>query len=120
MAEKFLDRAYGASTPEENKAMYDAWAASYDAEVGENGYATPGRLARALFRFLPDPGEPILDYGCGTGLSGLALKLAGFELLDGIDPSPEMLDRARKTGAYRSLSLLDLAMPPPLRKAPTR
>ena len=39
MTEKFLDKAYGASTPEETRDMYNDWAASYDAEVGDNGYA---------------------------------------------------------------------------------
>ncbi|MEQ9259906.1 MAG: methyltransferase domain-containing protein [Roseovarius sp.] len=114
MGEKFLDKAYNLASPEETQAMYDAWAASYDAEIAENGYATPGRLAELLFRHLPEPSEPILDYGCGTGLSGLALKLAGFEVIDGMDPSPEMLDGARRKGVYRKLDLLDLGQTEPI------
>ena len=103
MADKFLDKAYGLSTPEEMRTLYDAWAASYDAEVGENGYATPGRVAKAMARFVDDTAAPILDSGCGTGLSGLALRLAGFTTIDGMDPSPEMLARARDTKVYREL-----------------
>ncbi len=108
MGEKFLDRVYGKSTPEETQALYDAWAATYDAEIAENGYATPGRVAEAMFRHLPEPDTPILDFGCGTGLSGLALKLAGFTQIDGMDPSPEMVDGARKKGVYRTLSVMEM------------
>lgn len=116
MGEKFLNRVYDARSPEEMQALYDAWAASYDAEIAENGYATPGRVAEALFRHLPRPDTPILDFGCGTGLSGLALKLAGFTVIDGMDPSPEMIDGARRKGVYRSLSVIDIADPAPVPK----
>ncbi|WP_101066378.1 class I SAM-dependent DNA methyltransferase [Roseovarius salinarum] len=97
----FLDRAYGVSGTEETRRLYDDWAATYEAEVGENGYATPGRVARALHAVAPDPGRPLLDFGCGTGLSGLALKLAGFEAVDGADLSAEMLEIAREKQVYR-------------------
>jgi len=108
MSDKFLNRVYQQATPEETQALYDAWAASYDAEIAENGYATPGRVAEALYRHLPEPDAPILDFGCGTGLSGLALKLAGFAVIDGMDPSPEMLDGARRKGVYRDLTVIDV------------
>ncbi|MEO1139611.1 MAG: methyltransferase domain-containing protein [Pseudomonadota bacterium] len=108
MTEKFLDKAYNLETPDATRELYDAWAASYDAEVGDNGYATPGRVAEAMFRYSPDPDTPILDFGCGTGLSGLALKLAGFRTIDGMDPSPEMLDCARDKKVYRKLGTFDI------------
>ena len=56
----------------------------------------------------PQVTTPVLDFGCGTGLSGLALKLAGFTLIDGLDPSPEMLEGAKAKGVYRTLTLLDV------------
>ncbi|WP_397543411.1 methyltransferase domain-containing protein [Roseovarius salis] len=114
MSEKFLDRVYGAGTPEATKAMYDAWAASYDAEIAENGYATPERVAAALHAHVADPATPVLDYGCGTGLSGLALRLAGFEVIDGMDPSEEMVEGARRKDIYRTLSVMDLDDPAPV------
>ena len=116
MGEKFLDRVYDASTPEGTQALYDAWASTYDAEIAENGYATPGRVAEAMFKHVPDSDAPILDFGCGTGLSGLALKLAGFSTIDGMDPSPEMVDGARKKGVYRSLTVLDVKETAPVPK----
>ena len=110
----FLDKVYDARDGETTRDLYDAWAASYEAEVGENGYATPGRCARALASVVADTSVPILDFGCGTGLSGLALKLAGFELIDGVDLSSEMLAVAKSKDAYRTLSQIapDAEIPP--------
>mmetsp|Transcript_7210 Transcript_7210/g.11925 ORF Transcript_7210/g.11925 Transcript_7210/m.11925 type:complete len:184 (+) Transcript_7210:66-617(+) len=104
---KFLDKAYTARDPAATRTLYDDWAASYEAEVGENGYATPGRCAAALKSLTDDMTVPILDFGCGTGLSGLALKLAGFEVIDGLDLSAEMLEVAASKGVYRSLDQID-------------
>lgn len=104
MSTGFLDKAYGVSDAQSVEELYDAWADSYNAEITENGYATPGRCAKALARFVPDKTGPILDFGCGTGLSGLALRLAGFGIVDGLDVSADMLKGAEKTNAYRGLS----------------
>ncbi|MDU8911558.1 class I SAM-dependent DNA methyltransferase [Aestuariicoccus sp. MJ-SS9] len=104
MTDSFLDKVYAARTAEETRAVYDAWSKSYEAEVAENGYATPGRCAAALHAIMADTNAPILDFGCGTGLSGLALRLAGFTVIDGLDLSPDMLAIARDKGLYRDLS----------------
>ena len=73
-------------------------------KVGGEGYATPARCAAALAGCMEDLTRPILDFGCGTGLSGLSLKLAGFTAIDGLDLSAEMLEGARAKGVYRHLS----------------
>lgn len=106
MSEGFLSKAYGARDADSTRALYDAWSASYESEVGENGYATPGRCAAALAAHSLDLAAPVLDFGCGTGLSGLALVRAGFSTIDGLDLSAEMLARARAKGLYRSLALI--------------
>lgn len=116
MTDKFLKQVYGVSSQEETDRLYAKWAASYDAEVAENGYATPARCAAALWKARPDPRTAVLDYGCGTGLSGLALRQAGFEKIDGTDPSPEMLDGAREKEVYRNLTQLDLSAKEPVQK----
>lgn len=103
MTDKFLDKVYDVSGAEETRALYDDWAASYDAEVGGAGYATPARTAQALARQMADPAAPVLDFGCGTGLSGVALRAAGLSTIDGVDVSEEMLGEARAKGAYRAL-----------------
>lgn len=110
----FLDRVYGIDSPEETRRLYEDWAGSYDAEVRANGYATPGRCAAALAAAVADCTAPLLDLGCGTGLSGEAFRQAGFATIDGTDFSPRMLEAARrKAGVYRQLALGDLQRPVP-------
>ena len=107
MSKRFLDHAYGTEGTEATRQLYDEWAESYDAEVSENGYATPERVSRALHAIAPDATAPLLDFGCGTGLSGLALRLAGFQTIDGADLSADMLALAREKGLYRDLWQVD-------------
>ncbi len=102
MTDSFLDKVYAARGEDETRQIYDDWAASYEAEVAKNGYVTPGRCAEALAKFTEDMDAPLLDFGCGTGLSGLALKLAGFKTIDGVDLSAEMLAQAADKGIYRN------------------
>lgn len=109
----FLASAYDLPDSGAVEGFYDAWAASYDAEIAENGYATPGRCAAALAA-VADLAAPVLDIGCGTGLSGLALKMAGFATVDGTDLSAEMLARAEARGVYRRLFAGDLNEPLPV------
>ena len=114
MADKeFLQGAYGLDGPEATKALYRDWAQSYEDEVLANGYATPERCAVALAKFATNPDGPLLDIGCGTGLSGAALAKHGFSCIDGTDFSPEMLALAEKKGIYRSLTLGDVNTPLP-------
>ncbi len=106
MSEKFLDKAYGLEGSEATRQFYDDWSTQYESEITGNGYATPGRIAAALARFAPDKSLPVLDFGCGTGLSGAALVQAGFAVIDGMDLSPQMLALARPKGIYRALDLV--------------
>lgn len=103
MTERHIDRAYAARDPDEIRQIYDEWASSYEKDVQEQGYATPERAAVALSEFISDKDQPILDIGCGTGLSGAAFEAAGFTTIDGADPSEAMLEEARKKGIYRNL-----------------
>jgi len=103
MNEKFLNRAYGKRGARAVKAHYDAWADSYDTEIAENGYATPGRCAAALAATGLSRSAAILDLGCGTGLSGAALAAEGFTVIDGTDLSPAMLEKAEGRNLYRQL-----------------
>lgn len=103
MQDDFLDKVYDLETPDEMRRHYDAWAARYDDDLQSQGYATPGRCAAALKEAGLSRDAAILDMGCGTGLSGRALREAGFTTIDGADVSPGMLEEAAKTGAYRHL-----------------
>ena len=113
---KFLDSTYSLDGADDTQAHYQNWAASYDDEVAENGYVTPTRAAQALWSLRPDPDLSILDYGCGTGLAGVELYKVGFRVIDGMDPSPKMLDGAAEKGIYRSLTGFEISNPNPLKQ----
>lgn len=89
---------------EETRELYRDWAADYDADVLGAGYLTPKRIAEALKASVADDAE-VLDFGCGTGISGEALIDAGFSKVDGTDITPEMLEIAREKSCYRKLWL---------------
>ena len=90
-------------TVEETQKIYADWAENYDADVAEWGYATPARIALALRQCGANVEKPVLDFGCGTGLSGMALKSVGFDVIDGTDISPEMLAQAAARDIYRQV-----------------
>lgn len=113
MSKTYLDKVYEARDAASTRELYDKWAGSYEAETAANGYATPGRCAKALRRFTDDLSAPVLDFGCGTGLSGLALKLEGFEVIDGYDLSADMLREARAKNIYRTLEQIEADDPLP-------
>jgi len=46
-----------------------------------------------------------LDLGCGTGRIGAWLRRRGVATIDGLDLTPEMIDRARAKQLYRALLL---------------
>ncbi len=99
----FFDHAYGLETAEETAAHYARFAATYETSMRENGYATPARCAALMRDAGVETKTPVLDIGCGTGLSGEALRSAGYEVMDGTDFSAEMLTVARSKGLYRLL-----------------
>ena len=113
MNDPHFEKVYKARDEAETRDLYDAWASSYEAAVVGEGYATPRRCAEALRAAMPDSQGAILDFGCGTGLSGLALRLSGFEMIDGVDLSPGMLALARDKQVYRNLSIIDPQAPVP-------
>jgi len=103
MASDFFDKVYRTTAQDAVETLYDDWAGSYDDDVTGNGYMTPGRVAAALAAHLPDRDTPMLDFACGTGLSGAALAEQGFTTIDGCDLSSPMLETARARGIYRHL-----------------
>ena len=92
-------------TVEETQKIYADWAETYDKDVAEWGYATPARIAMALRQSGANTDKPVLDFGCGTGLSGMALAATGFQVVDGTDISPDMLKLAETRGIYRQVWL---------------
>jgi len=99
-----LAEVYGAADATSLSRTYDAWAASYDADMLSVGYAHPAVICGLVSRHVPDAATPILDAGVGTGNIGQLLNILGYGNLHGLDMSQGMLERAKARGVYRSLS----------------
>ncbi|MBX2831120.1 MAG: methyltransferase domain-containing protein [Rhodospirillales bacterium] len=97
--------------PQSLAAYYDKWAGSYDADLPKMGYDAPMRAAAIMQDQGVAPDAPILDAGCGTGLTGLELSKAGYRDITGIDISLESLQAAEAKGVYRHLKKRDMNKP---------
>jgi predicted TPR repeat methyltransferase len=113
---RFLLAALGeGETPDRAPAdyvrdLFDAYAPRFDADLeGRLGYRTPALLAALLARqgVAADGSRRVLDLGCGTGLSGVALRPFARRLT-GLDLSPRMLAEAARRGIYDALEEADL------------
>lgn len=110
--ENFFDIAYTLKTSEDAKRMYDHWAEVYDQDLTKSNYQQPKRCAQALLDQQSNKNIKLLDVGCGTGLSGLALKESGFQKIDGCDLSEGMLKKAAHLKIYDRLFNCNLNEPP--------
>ncbi len=94
--------------PDEVRRFYDEWADRYDVDLADWDYRAPARLTAMLVEF-GDATADALDAGCGTGLSGRALRAGGCTgRLVGIDVSVPSLERAAASGAYDEVQQGDL------------
>lgn len=96
---------------------YKRRAASYD-----SGLALAQRLRlwprthhRAVARLSLEPGDVVLDVGCGTGLSFpfIQARIGSEGQLVGIDLSPDMLAKARErveSSGWRNVTLIESAV----------
>ena len=98
-----LEEVYAASSAGELATAYAKWSSDYDRETIELGYCLPFVITGWVARYVPMGGGPLLDAGCGTGLSGPYLRALGYEAIEGLDFSEEMLGLARQRNAYRVL-----------------
>jgi len=101
--------------------LFDQFSADYDQRmIGQLGYAAPQILFDLAALVMPGrigasakagatikQGLAILDLGCGTGLAGAVFKPLA-SLLDGVDLSPAMIEKARLRNIYDRLEVADL------------
>jgi predicted TPR repeat methyltransferase len=97
-----------AGTPTESyvRILFDQYAAKFDHAIAALDYRAPHLVAALAGRVLgqPDGKLDLLDLGCGTGLSGAALRPWAHRL-DGVDLSPAMIEAARARGLYDQLAV---------------
>lgn len=90
-----------------NQEIYDVWSKSYDSYVLDQEYTGPNEIVSQLASMILNFNEQkieILDFGCGTGLVGQEIKKRNLNvILDGVDISSQMLDKARIKNCYRNL-----------------
>jgi predicted TPR repeat methyltransferase len=89
------------ASPAYIRHLFDHYAANFDEDLqGVLDYRAPQILAELLEKQLAGQVlEQLLDLGCGTGLSGQALRPFA-KILGGIDLSPAMLAKAKARGVY--------------------
>ena len=99
IAEERVRDLPSAAKVDQKQIDYTSYSVNYDEhrfEGAKNEYLESLRL-RAVLKLL-GPGErhrSVIDVGCGTGRGLLAIGLAGFDNLTGIDYTPAMLEQAR-------------------------
>jgi ubiquinone/menaquinone biosynthesis C-methylase UbiE len=84
------------------------WARRYDLLVSVFTLGREGRLRRLMLdRAQIEPGESVLDVGCGTGTLAIAAvrRVRGTGSVSGIDASPEMISRARAKAARAGVTV---------------
>jgi predicted TPR repeat methyltransferase len=88
---------------------FDAFAATFDANLSALGYRAPTLVATLLRELLPPPARQfdIHDLGCGTGLCGPMVRDWARDL-SGCDLSKGMLDKAERRHVYDSLHHAEL------------
>lgn len=102
-ASEALDTVYSAASPQALAKAYADWAATYDGETAALGYLLPFLIAAWVARYVPAEEGPLLDAGCGTGLTGPQLKALGYRDIAGLDLSDEMLKIAAGRDSYNAL-----------------
>jgi SAM-dependent methyltransferase len=93
----FDNRNYQTVSPRKG---YAEWAATYEEAVPDQLDIRPLESLKSVnWR----DAKECLDLACGTGRTGQWLKSRGIATIDGIDLTPEMLERAVAKGIYRAL-----------------
>ena len=108
----FVKEAYSLDDDEKRVEFYRKWADEYDQQMLDKlGYTSPITIAQLLADYLPQKGARIIDIGCGTVLTCTFLNQQGYQYLDGVDLSPDMVRVAGNRNIYQKLMVADLNQP---------
>lgn len=108
-----LEKVYAAGNAEELAAAYAVWASDYDRQTAALGYCLPFLVTAWVARHVSPAAGPLLDAGCGTGLSGPYLRALGYNAVVGLDFSDRMLALAAQRQSYAGLVQAELGKPLP-------
>ncbi len=109
---KLWEATYEADTDSQLLNAYQKWAALYDKDTCDTmGYVGPQVAAKQLDYHLDSKACRVLDAGCGTGLVGKVLSGLGYQNLDAMDFSQDMLEEAEKKSVYDRLFNEDMNKP---------
>ena len=108
-----LEKVYAARNQGELADAYASWSIDYDRETVALGYCLPFVIAGWVARYVAKGAGPLLDAGCGTGLPAPGLRALGYEQIEGLDFSGDMLAVAGERGFYRKLEHAELGLPLP-------
>lgn len=90
------------------KKHFDNAALNYEGVYLRAGYPDPKKCAEYVKDFSKGKDVEIVDFACGTGLVGEALKEQGFKNIYGLDISEKMLEIAEDKNIYKSLDQVEL------------
>jgi len=94
------------TAPETKGRTIRWWAPAYDAVAWLTSFGQePAIRRRTIAVAKPQPGEKVLDVGCGTGTLAIAAarRVQGTGEVQGIDASPEMVALARRKAKRRGI-----------------
>jgi SAM-dependent methyltransferase len=98
----FDQRGYPSVTTRDG---YGQWAATYEQTVKHDmDLWLLDRITSVAWSSV----ERCADLGCGTGRTGTWLNAHGVRTIDGVDFTPEMLEKARARGVFAELSVADV------------
>lgn len=99
--------SHSAEHPAQTEGRLIRWAPYYDLAVNITTLGQARRLRRiTVDQALIEPGDTVLDVGCGTGEVTLLAKTRVKDgKVYGIDPAPEMIAVARKKAAGKGLDI---------------
>jgi ubiquinone/menaquinone biosynthesis C-methylase UbiE len=84
---------------------YGAWVGTYEQTVQDE---MDLRLLERVQTVEWAAQHEVLDFACGTGRIGAWLTKQGVKTIDGVDITPEMLERARERRVYRTLRVANV------------
>ncbi|HEX9925240.1 MAG TPA: class I SAM-dependent methyltransferase [Anaerolineae bacterium] len=102
-ADDWVGQVYASKSNRELAERYDAWAATYEADMDDPLSYTVPQQAMTTFSKYVSTGTRILDAGAGTGWVGRLLHDQGYKRLVALDLSEGMLAEARKKNVYTDL-----------------